>query len=120
MPADQVIDPQAIANLRDLSPDGGQEFLRELIGVYLEDTPLRLADLDQAMARQEAAGVSKAAHTIKGSSSNFGAGRLSTLAQEIEQKGKSGVISACGPLCIRLRAEYELVAEALRKIAAGA
>jgi HPt (histidine-containing phosphotransfer) domain-containing protein len=118
MPDDQVIDPAAIANLRDLSPDDGQEFLRELIGVYLEDTPLRLVELEQAMARQDALTLSKAAHTIKGSSSNFGATRLSKLAQEIELQGKSGNLAATAPLCVRLRAEYDLVAAALGKILA--
>ena len=120
MSADPIIDPQAIANLRDLSPEGPQEFLRELIAVYLEDTPLRLAELDQALARQDALSIGKAAHTIKGSSSNFGATRLSKLAQQIELQGKSGNISESAPLCVRLRGEYDLVAEALKRIAAGA
>ena len=120
MPEDPVIDPQAIANLRELSPDGAQEFLCELIGVYLEDTPLRLADLDRAMAGQDALALGKAAHTIKGSSSNFGATRLSKLAQQLELQGKSGNISESAPLCVRLHDEYDLVAEALKRIAAGA
>ncbi len=120
MPDDPVIDPQAIANLRELSPDGAQEFLCELIGVYLEDTPLRLAELDRAMAAQDASTLGKAAHTIKGSSSNFGAIRLSKLAQQIELQGKSGNVSGAGPLCSQLHVEYDLVAAALKRIAAGA
>ena len=119
MPDDPIIDPQAIANLRELSPDGAQEFLCELIGVYLEDTPLRLADLDRALAGQDAGALGKAAHTIKGSSSNFGAGRLSKLAQQLELQGKSGNISAAAPLCAQLHVEYDLVAAALKRIAAG-
>jgi len=34
-----IIDPVAISNLRDLNPGDNGEFLREIVGIYLEDTP---------------------------------------------------------------------------------
>jgi hypothetical protein len=39
------IDPDAIANLRELNPGDNGEFLREIIAIYLEDTPKRLAEM---------------------------------------------------------------------------
>lgn len=119
MPDDQVIDSEAIESLRALSPDDGGEFLRELIDVFLKDTPQRLAELDQALASQDAAIFTRAAHTIKGSSSNFGATRLSKLAQEIELLGKAGSLAGSAESCARLKSEFALVAEALGKIAQG-
>jgi len=117
MPDDPVIDLQAIDSLRSLDSEGDGAFLRELIEVFLQDTPLRLTDLDQALAKSDAPTFIRAAHTIKGSSSNFGATRLSKLAQEIEAAGKTGNLASSVPSCARLRAEYALVAEALSKIA---
>ena len=40
-----VIDPQAIENLRALNPGDNDEFLREIVGIFLEDTPQRLVEL---------------------------------------------------------------------------
>jgi histidine phosphotransfer protein HptB len=119
MPDDQIVDLQAIEALRALSPDDGGAFLRELIEIYLQDTPNRLAELEQALASKDAPVFTRAAHTIKGSSSNFGAGRLSKLALEIELQGKTGNLPASADSCARLKAEYALVAQALTKVAKG-
>ncbi len=117
MPDDQILDMQAIEGLRALSPGDGGVFVRELIEIYLQDTPKRLIELEQALASQDAPAFARAAHTIKGSSSNFGAGRLSKLALEIELQGKSGKLPASNESCVRLKAEYDLVAAALAPIA---
>jgi len=39
MTTSMTLNPEAIQALRDLSPDGDAEFLRELIDIYLADTP---------------------------------------------------------------------------------
>ena len=119
MPDDQIIDLQAIEALRALSPGDGGEFLRELIEIYLQDTPKRLTELEQALASLDAPAFTRAAHTIKGSSSNFGAGRLSKLALEIELQGKTGNLPASADSCARLKTEYALVVQALTQIAMG-
>jgi HPt (histidine-containing phosphotransfer) domain-containing protein len=109
------IDPQSIADLRALNPDD-PNFLRELIELFLQDVPQRLQDLEQALARGDAPTLARAAHTIKGSSSNFGAARLCKLAQEIESEGKSGNLAAVGGGITELRAEFSRVTEALNSI----
>ena len=60
-----VIDPEAIANLRELNPDDSGEFLRELIGIFFEDAPRRVAELDASLADGNAAKFSRAAHSLK-------------------------------------------------------
>jgi len=119
MPADPSIDPQVIEGLRALSPEGGNEFLKELVDIYLQDTPERLTELDQALARQDAPTVTRAAHTIKGSSSNFGARELARLALEIELSGKAANLAAAAAAAPGLKAEYQRVAEALTQISSG-
>ena len=74
-----IIDAEAIENLRALNPDD-DSFLKEIIGIFIEDTPARIAELRQAHAAGDVATFSRAAHSIKGSSSNLGAARLRTPA----------------------------------------
>ena len=113
-----VLDPAAIEGLRALSPDE-PGFLRELIEIYLKDTPLRLAELESALAKGDAAIVVRAAHTIKGSSGNFGASALAKLAQEIESQGKAGNLPAAAVALPAFKAEFARVNTALTAIASG-
>lgn len=119
MPDTQILDPSAIESLRSLSPDTDGSFLRELIEIYLQDTPERLAELEAALAKGDAHALMRAAHTIKGSSSNFGATRLAQLAHEIELHGKAGNCPAATPVLPGLKSEYALVVQALKQILNG-
>lgn len=115
MPDPQTLDPSAIESLRSLSPDDGA-FLRELIEIFLQDTPLRLAELEAALTKSDAPALMRAAHTIKGSSSNFGATKLALISHEIEMHGKSGNCSAATSILPDLKTEYAIVAQALKQI----
>lgn len=110
------IDPTAIAALRSLGPDGDASFLRELIDVYLEDAPQRVAELDAALARGDAVVATRAAHTIKGSSSNFGATRLAHQAQLIEAQCKAGDCASALPLVPALKSELLRVTGELKRL----
>lgn len=112
-----ILDPDAIRALRDLSPEGDSEFLRELISIYLEDTPKQLIKLEQAVASQDAGQVVHAAHTIKGSSGNFGAKAFAKLAQEIELHGKSKNLATVAAALPELKNAYGQVAAALKQLA---
>ncbi len=115
----EILDPQAIEALRGLSPEADSAFLRELIAIYLEDTPRQLAELQEALTRQDAAKVTRAAHTIKGSSGNFGAVAFARLAQEIETQGKANNLTAAAAGLVGLKAHYALVVDALKRIDRG-
>jgi HPt (histidine-containing phosphotransfer) domain-containing protein len=113
MTSPSPLDAVAIDGLRALSPDTA--FLRELIEIFLQDTPTRLKELDAALAASDAATVTRAAHSIKGSAGNFGAMRLSELAHRIELLGKAANLPAVD--VTELKSEYARVAEALTRIA---
>src|SRR5208283_3906884 len=68
-----IIDPEAIATLKELNPDDNGAFLKEIIGIYLEDTPRRLQDLKASLASGNLVLFTRMAHTIKGSSANVSA-----------------------------------------------
>jgi histidine phosphotransfer protein HptB len=101
-----VIDPQALENLRALNPDDNDAFLREIAGIFLEDTPLRIAELDQSLAAGDGAKFTRAAHSIKGSSSNLGAMTLRAAAERLEHQSKTAGLADVAPLVEAVKAEF--------------
>ena len=101
-----VIDPHAIENLRSLNPGDNDEFLREITGIFLEDTPQRLAELEQSLTEGDAARFARAAHSIKGSSANLGAMALRNAAENLEQHARTTGLAGVGPLIAAARNEF--------------
>jgi histidine phosphotransfer protein HptB len=115
-----VIDPEALENLRALNPDDGDAFLREIAGIFLEDTPLRIAELDQSLAAGDASKFTRAAHSIKGSSSNLGAMTLRAAAEKLETQSKTSGLAGVAPLVEAVKEEFSRAhAELGRLIPAG-
>lgn len=112
------LDPEAIANLRALGDEGDDTFLKEIIGIYLQDTPLRLADMRNAAAKGDKTLYTRAAHTIKGSSSNVGAVKVRALAEQLEQRSKAEAHAILEPLLGDLEAAFARAADALRQLVA--
>lgn len=106
MPDPSVIDPQAIENLRALNPDDNDEFLREIAGIFLEDTPLRITELDQSLAAGDAAKFTRAAHSIKGSSANLGALALRVAAEKLEHQSRTRGLADVEALIAQVKAEF--------------
>ena len=104
-----VIDAQAIENLRALTPDDNDEFLREIVGIFLSDTPSRIAELEQSFAAGDNAPFTRAAHSIKGSSANVGAAALREVAEELEQHAKTNGVAGTEPLVVRVKDEFARV-----------
>ena len=109
-----TIDPQALEGLRELNPDD-PAFLRELIDLFIDDVGDRLAELDRALATADANLLVRAAHTIKGSCSNFGATELTRISQVMELQGKAADFSGATATLPTLKTEFTAVAEALRQ-----
>ena len=118
VPALPPIDRDAIANLRDLNPGDNGEFLREIIGIYIEDTPKRIADLKACLASGDAPAFTRAAHTIKGSSANVGAQVLRAAAARLEFLSRTEGLGAVAQLVADCEAEFARAAAELRKLSA--
>ena len=63
-----------------------------VIGVFLRSLDRRLVEMERAVQAKNAEAIDKVAHTMKGSSSQFGAEELAQLCKIAEQMGKSGNI----------------------------
>lgn len=116
MPETPAIDPQAIENLRALNPDDNDEFVREIAGIFLEDTPQRIAELDQSFAIGDAAKFTRAAHSIKGSSANLGANGVRGVAEQLEHKSRAQGLSGVESLIAELKSEYTRAEAELSKL----
>jgi two-component system sensor histidine kinase RpfC len=84
---DYRLDPAALKRLRDL---GGTSFVREMIGLFLDYAPTKLAEARVAHQAGNLAALAKAVHPLRSSAGNLGAGALQTLASRIEQLAAAG------------------------------
>jgi HPt (histidine-containing phosphotransfer) domain-containing protein len=116
MSSDIVIDPEAIENLRALTPEDPESFLKDIISIFVEDTPLRLAELQKSMAAGDRIIFTRAAHSIKGSASNLGAMQLRALASELEQRSKTEELSTLDARLKDLEAAFALAKTTLEKL----
>ena len=101
-PPEQAVDASTLAALRDLQGEGPPDILAELIAVYLRDTPPRLAALHEAVAHADAEALRRAAHSLKGSSSQIGAVQVARLCADLEEQAS--------------RTDLRDVAETLRRL----
>ena len=113
-----VIDLQAIENLRSLNPGDNDEFLREIAGIFLEDTPVRITELGQSLNAGDSAKFTRAAHSIKGSSANLGAMALRAVAERLEHQSRKDGLGGLAPLIAEIATEFARAEGELRKIIA--
>ena len=81
---DPAITPESIEALRDLAIDGADNILTELIDTFLESAPGLVTAADRALVNVVPHALAQAAHTLKGSCSNFGAKPLQELCAQLE------------------------------------
>ena len=90
--------------------DGDEELLAELVETMRAEAPKLLHEVQAAVAACDPALVARAAHTLKGAVSNFGARGTADAALQLERIGRSGdlgdVASALATLELEMR-EFE-------------
>lgn len=104
------IDEGAFGRLKEILGPG----IHQAIRPFLEDTPLYIARLREALALDDGKEIHSAAHTIKGSAGNIGAYDLSYVARDIEEMATEGRLGEVALLVPTLLHSFEAVAAALR------
>jgi two-component system, sensor histidine kinase and response regulator len=115
-PQASPLDEHVLDGLREVT-GGGDEFIRELAALYLDDAPSRLTEIRKAMRDSDAARLANAAHALKSSSGNIGAAAVRDLCTELEAAGRRGAVDA--RKVEQLEREFARAEEELRRIAAG-
>ncbi len=86
--------------------DGDEALLREVVAIFLEDTPGILDALKKGIDTDMPDAVAKAAHTLKGSSANLAAARLRHQAYQLETQAKTGDLAGAPALYQAVEAEF--------------
>jgi CheY-like chemotaxis protein/HPt (histidine-containing phosphotransfer) domain-containing protein len=108
-PADTVFDQHAaLARVR-----GDHEMLADIVALFFTETPVLLCALREAIARGDAQALMRAAHSLKGTVSSFGAPAARQAALRLEEMGRSGHVMQAGSACAALEREMGYLAQAL-------
>jgi CheY-like chemotaxis protein len=82
--------------------EGDRELFRELIQLFLDDSPRLLNELQQAIESKDAKTTQRAAHTLKGTLLNFDAIEAAECARRIEACARECQLEEAGPICTEL------------------
>jgi PAS domain S-box-containing protein len=95
---------------------GDAELLAELAEVFLKGNPGLLAGIRSSLSEGDLTGLERAAHSIKGSVSNFAARRAADAAFDLEKAARSGDLTECHRLSSVLEAEMETLKPELSRL----
>jgi HPt (histidine-containing phosphotransfer) domain-containing protein len=114
--AEPVLDPAVIATLRQLTPPGEPDVLAEVLELFLQDVPRRLARLRASCGSGDAVELHKTAHSLKGSAGNIGARAMFAICRQLDDHGRAGDLTDAKRLVDALDAEFARVEVAIRQI----
>jgi signal transduction histidine kinase/DNA-binding response OmpR family regulator len=102
-----VLDRSVLDRIRALQQPNAPSVLAQVIDIYLEDSPEMIEALKQALDGSDMAALIETAHSLKSSSANLGASRLSSLCKELELRGKTGSHEDLAALVEQIDAEFD-------------
>lgn len=92
VPSREVLDPDTMQQLLDLD-DGGLGLLQEMYVLFRDDTPPRIALLEEAIREGDLPQMGETAHAVKGAASTMGAPKVRGFAQSLEAGARSGTFA---------------------------
>ena len=110
---DSPIKEAALKDILELDRAGGGGIFAGLIRIFLEESPVIVADLRNGTREDDAARIAKAAHALKSSSLSVGAEPLAATCKELEALGRAGTTEGAATLMSEIDVRYLAVQEAL-------
>lgn len=95
---------------------GNTGLIPKAVRSFLRDTPERIEQIRQAIARGDAPGIRFHAHTLKGSAAILGGHRVSLAAKKIETAAGNQDISRTSRLMNDLEEEFALLGRAMKSV----
>lgn len=111
---DQILDSATIESLRAMQRKGSPDLLHRLFAAYERSSRELLRGMETALTARDATTLRQHAHTLKSSSANIGALRLSKLAASMEQQVRDDTLDDIADLHRKLAEEHRLVLDALQ------
>ena len=100
--------------------DGDPKLLRDLVDMFLEESPQLVSKIRGALDRKDAKAVQKGAHSLRGSTSNLGAQMASGAALKIENLARAGELLQAGSVLQELERHLKGLRPALIAVRAEA
>ena len=97
---------------------GDLELLHEIAQLFLSDSERMLREIANAVSARDAKALDRAAHTLKGCVSNFGAQRLYDASLALERMARSGDLTNIEPAYQTVDAELSQLEDDLRVLMA--
>jgi ligand-binding sensor domain-containing protein/HPt (histidine-containing phosphotransfer) domain-containing protein len=113
---DGAIDWSTLGKLRRLQAEGEPDIVQEVVELFLQEAPGRLAGLRDAAAQGDAEKLERLAHNLKGSCGSIGAHPMARACAELEAKGRSKTLDDVDALIEQVHLEFDRVQQALAAI----
>jgi CheY-like chemotaxis protein len=98
---------------------GDEQLLSDVVRIFLEDCPARLAAITAAVERRDGEAIQLAAHALKGAAGNLAAKGLFEAARVLERLGAESRLDAAEAASRVVAAEAANVVDALRRFESG-
>ena len=108
-----ALDLSVLESRRGPQEGGEPDKLARIVGLFIDDVPLRLEELRLAVEKGEAQNVEETAHMLKGGSGYMGAVHMAEICAEIQALGASGELTRVPELLDALEAEFKRIRPAL-------
>lgn len=109
-----VLDPDALARLHQLDPDGSRGFVAQVLRTYETSLMRHLATLEDARLLGDLKRAGDVAHTLKSSSASIGALAFAQGCAAVERQARLGEVAVLGEPLVALQAEGARVLAAVR------
>jgi len=96
---------------------GDLDLLRTIVELFLQDYPVRVSSMREAVSRGDAKGLQSAAHALKGAVANFTKNGTFQAAQQVESLARSGELGAAEGALGTLEAELATLTPGLIRLA---
>jgi HPt (histidine-containing phosphotransfer) domain-containing protein len=110
-----VLERGQFDHLCDLQDEDDPAFIRDLIDLFLVETPRRINDMGAALKAGDVRALSQIAHTVKGAAANFGARAVQMRCIQIESLARAGKLAEVEAVLSGLGQEQSRLAQALEK-----
>jgi len=108
------IDPSLLDDIVQM-PNGGIGLVRELIAMFFDEAPGRLAELRLGIAAADGQRIAAVAHATRGGAGTVGATQLATLCGRLEADGRAGRLAGAEETLVAIEVEFARVRGALER-----
>jgi two-component system, sensor histidine kinase and response regulator len=115
-PPDYTGDEPSFADEILARVEGDRNLLAELVDLFRADSGRILSDIRRCVEAGDAKGLEQAAHAMKGSVGNFGAGAAAEAALALEVMGREGALLGAGACLAVLQAEVDRLKSGLVRV----